>query len=99
MRTLRFEDLDLLVGARERNPIFKHERGYICLVEQGEDKGFHVHAAFFFNGAEVCCDFAKARSIGELWEQITRAQGRVAAWRGMRKSKKVVASKGRENLS
>lgn len=70
-----FEDLDFLVRARERNPIFKHETGYIYSVEQGEDKGFHVHAAFFFNGAEVRSDFAKARSIGDLWEQITRGQG------------------------
>ena len=64
--------MDTLVRARERNPIFKHETGYICSVEQGEDKGFHIHAAFFFNGAEVRSDFAKARSIGDLWEQITR---------------------------
>lgn len=67
-----FEDLDFLVRARERNPIFKHETGYICSVEQGEDKGFHVHAAFFFNGAEVRSDFNKAREIGGLWEQISR---------------------------
>lgn len=67
-----FEDLDLLVRARERNSIFKHETGYICSVEQGEDKGFHVHAAFFFNGAEVRSDFNKAREIGGLWEQISR---------------------------
>ncbi len=70
-----FEDLDLLVRARERNPIFKHETGYICSVEQGEDKGFHIHAAFFFNGAEVRSDFNKAREIGELWEQISRGRG------------------------
>ncbi|CAD5203570.1 inovirus-type Gp2 protein [Pseudomonas sp. FEN] len=70
-----FEDLDLLVRARERNRIFKFETGYICAVEQGEDKGFHIHAAFFFNGAEVRSDFSKAREIGDLWEQITRGQG------------------------
>ncbi|NWA68517.1 YagK/YfjJ domain-containing protein [Pseudomonas reactans] len=70
-----FEDLDLLVRARERNPIFKHETGYICSVEQGEDKGFHIHAAFFFNGAEVRSDFNKAREIGELWEQISSGRG------------------------
>ena len=70
-----FEDLDFLVRARERNPIFKHETGYICSVEQGEDKGFHIHAAFFFNGAEVRSDFNKAREIGELWEQISRGHG------------------------
>lgn len=70
-----FEDLDLLVRARERNSIFKHETGYICSVEQGEDKGFHIHAAFFFNGAEVRSDFNKAREIGELWKQITHGHG------------------------
>ena len=70
-----FEDMDRFIRARERNPIFKHETGYICSVEQGEDKGFHIHAAFFFNGAEVRSDYKKARDIGELWEQITRGHG------------------------
>ncbi|MFB1631279.1 inovirus-type Gp2 protein [Pseudomonas sp. AP-1] len=70
-----FNDLDKLIRARERNPIFEHETGYICSVEHGEDKGFHIHAAFFFNGAEVRSDFTKARKVGELWEQITRGQG------------------------
>lgn len=70
-----FNDLDKFIRARERNPIFEHETGYVCSVEQGEDKGFHIHAAFFFNGAEARSDFAKARKVGELWEQITRGQG------------------------
>ncbi|HEX8594742.1 MAG TPA: inovirus-type Gp2 protein [Pseudomonas sp.] len=70
-----FNDLDKLIRARDRNLIFEHETGYICSVEHGEDKGFHIHAAFFFNGAEVRSDFAKARKVGELWEQITRGQG------------------------
>ena len=70
-----FNDLDKFIRARERNPIFEHETGYVCSVEHGEDKGFHIHAAFFFNGAEVRSDFAKARKVGELWEQITRGQG------------------------
>lgn len=70
-----FNDLDKLIRARERNPIFEYEIGYICSVEHGEDKGFHIHTAFFFNGAEVRSDFTKARKVGELWEQITRGQG------------------------
>ena len=70
-----FDDLGRLIRTRERNPIFKHETGYICSVEQGEDKGFHIHAAFFFNGAEVRSDFSKARDIGDLWERITRGLG------------------------
>lgn len=70
-----FNDLDRLIAERERNPIFDHETGYICSVEQGQDRGYHIHAAFFFNGAEVCRDIYKARQIGELWARMTRGMG------------------------
>ncbi|SDJ47001.1 YagK/YfjJ domain-containing protein [Pseudomonas abietaniphila] len=72
-----FDDLSRLIAERERkrNPIFDHETGYICTVEQGEDRGYHIHAAFFFNGAEVSADIYRAQRIGELWERITRGQG------------------------
>ncbi|WP_350616231.1 inovirus-type Gp2 protein [Pseudomonas sp. HY7a-MNA-CIBAN-0227] len=70
-----FDDLDRLVVVRERNPIFDHLIGYICAVEQGEDRGYHIHAAFFFNGNEVRGDIYKAQQIGKLWESITRGQG------------------------
>lgn len=70
-----FNDLDRLIAERERNPIFDHETGYICSVEQGQDRGCHIHAAFFFNGAEVCRDIYKARQIGELWVRMTRGVG------------------------
>lgn len=70
-----FADQKRLVREIERNSIFDHLTGYICSVEQGEERGYHIHAAFFFNGAEVRSDFHKARQIGQLWEQITRGQG------------------------
>ncbi|WPN22975.1 YagK/YfjJ domain-containing protein [Pseudomonas marginalis] len=70
-----FDDLDRLLAERERNPIFDHLIGYICAVEQGEDRGYHIHAAFFFNGNEVWADVYKAQQIGELWERITWGQG------------------------
>jgi hypothetical protein len=70
-----FDDLNQLIAERERNLIFDHEVGYICSVEQGEDRGYHIHAAFFFNGAEVSADIYRAKRIGELWERITRGQG------------------------
>lgn len=31
-----FEDLDRLIRAREYDPVFQHETGYICAVEQGK---------------------------------------------------------------
>lgn len=70
-----FDDMNRLISERERNPIFAHEISFICRVEQGEDRGYHIHAAFFFNGAEVRSDIYKAVQIGELWERITRGQG------------------------
>lgn len=70
-----YADLERLIRVRERNPIFKHETGYIWSVEQGEDKGFHIHAAFFFNGSHVRSDWHKAHEIGALWEQITGGRG------------------------
>lgn len=70
-----FDDLDQLMVERERNSIFDHETGYICSVEQGQDRGYHIHAAFFFNGNEVRGDIHKAQLIGELWERITRGYG------------------------
>jgi hypothetical protein len=70
-----FDDLHRLVAERERNLIFESETGYICTVEQGKDRGYHIHAAFFFNGAEVSADIYRAKRIGELWERITRGRG------------------------
>jgi hypothetical protein len=73
----RLGNLGRLVDPRpcERNSIFEHETGYICRVELGERRGYHFHAAFFFNGAMVRGDIYKAQQIGALWEQITRGKG------------------------
>ena len=70
-----FEDLDRLIAEHERNPIFNHLLGYICAVEQGDDRGYHIHAAYFFNGNEVCRDIHKAQQIGDLWVRTTQGQG------------------------
>jgi len=70
-----FADLDKLSRETERNSIFDHLIWHICSVEQGEDRGYHMHTAFFFDGTKVCSDVYKARQIGRLWESITRGQG------------------------
>lgn len=70
-----FDDLKRLVRARENNSIFEHETGYICAVEQGDGVGYHIHAAFFFNGSKVRGDIHKAQLIGELWQCITQGRG------------------------
>lgn len=73
-----FDDLQQLVIAHKRNPIFEHLIGYIYSVEQGDrndGQGYHIHAAYFFNGNVVCRDVRKAIEVGALWEDITRGQG------------------------
>ena len=47
-------------------------------MEQGDrndGRGYHIHAAYFFNGNIVCRDAHKAIEISELWEEVTRRQG------------------------
>jgi len=70
-----FADMDRLAKARRNNPIFQHLVGSILRVEQGQDQGFHLHAAFFFNGSEVFRHFRIAERIGELWLEITQGRG------------------------
>lgn len=70
-----FADVDQLVKAQRYNQTFEYLTGYILRVEQGDDQGFHIHAAFFFDGSKVCREFYKAEQIGRLWEDITRGRG------------------------
>lgn len=73
-----FDDLDELIAEHEGNPVFNDLMGYICSVEQGDRNdggGYHIHAAYFFNGNEVQGDVYKAIQLGELWEDITHGQG------------------------
>ncbi|HBO4785971.1 TPA: inovirus-type Gp2 protein [Pseudomonas aeruginosa] len=73
-----FDDLDRLIAEHRRNPIFDHLIGHICAVEQGnrdDGRGYHIHAAYFFNGNEVQRYLYKATQLDELWEDITRGQG------------------------
>ncbi len=73
-----FDHLDTLITKHHRHPIFKHLIGYTYSVEQGdrnEGRGYHIHAAYFFNGNIVCRDVWKAIEISELWEEVTRGHG------------------------
>lgn len=75
-----FDDLDELISEHERNPVFDHLIGHIYSAEQGDRNdggGYHVHAAYFFNGNEVRGDVWKAQELGELWKDITHGQGYV----------------------
>jgi hypothetical protein len=72
------DDLDALIAKHSRHTTFEHLIGYIYSVEQGDrndGRGFHIHAAYFFNGNVVCRDVWKAIEIIDLWKEITRGQG------------------------
>lgn len=70
-----YHDLDTLIRRRERHPAFKHETGYVWSIEQGKDRGFHIHIAFLLDGRYVEDDWGKSVEIGELWQEITRNKG------------------------
>ncbi|NNA21189.1 inovirus-type Gp2 protein [Pseudomonas lundensis] len=73
-----FDDLEQLIAEHRRNSLFDHLIGHIYSVEQGDrndGRGYHIHAAYFFNGNEVRGDVYKAIQLGELWEDITHGQG------------------------
>ena len=73
-----FDDLEQLIAEHRRNSLFDHLIGHMYSVEQGDrndGRGYHIHAAYFFNGNEVRGDVYKAIQLGELWEDITHGQG------------------------
>ncbi|WP_312352349.1 inovirus-type Gp2 protein [Pseudomonas sp.] len=73
-----FDDLDELIAKHKRKTIFEHLIAHIYSVEQGDKNdggGYHIHAAYFFNGNEVRGDVFKAIQLGELWGDITHGQG------------------------
>lgn len=70
-----FADLDRLRREIERNKLFDDLMWHICSVEQGDERGYHIHTAFFFDGAKIDCDVHKARQVGRLWREITHRQG------------------------
>lgn len=72
-----YGDLHEFLGLKEYHSVFEHLIGYAWTVEQGERKGFHVHALFFFNGSMVRQDVTLGFVIGNLWvRRITNLRGR-----------------------
>lgn len=69
-------DIKRLCDNRRSNSIFKHQVGYICKFEHTPEKGFHAHAALFFDGQKVQKDTYRADAVGEYWNgQITGGRG------------------------
>ncbi len=59
-----------------KNSIFKHYITYISKLEYGQEKSWHYHMIFFFDGSYVNHDINKADQIGEYWvNTITKNMG------------------------
>ncbi len=58
------------------NEIFKDMVGYAWSVEQGRDKGYHIHFVVFFAGWKVRRDIYRSHLIGQFWmRDITQGAG------------------------
>lgn len=71
-----YADLDELLHQMRRNETFRNLLGYAIAIEQGHEKGFHIHCLFFFDGSQERLDIAKGAALGRLWcYGITRGRG------------------------
>jgi hypothetical protein len=72
-------DREHLFRNTRTNQIFDDMVGYVWRLEYGEDKGFHNHMIFFFDGSQVREDISIAKMIGDYWENVI-TQGRGLAY-------------------
>ena len=60
---------------RRNNSVFDNNIGYIFKIEEGVDKGIHIHALILFNGNNVQNDKFKGDQLGQYWKKITNGKG------------------------
>jgi len=65
----------LMDNKRGKPSLFKHLIGYVAVIECSRIGGYHIHAAFLFNGAQVQKDAYLADQIGKYWVQLTDHRG------------------------
>ncbi len=58
------------------NRLFEHYITYAAKLEYGQDRKWHYHVLFFFNGQKIKNDYLLALAIGRYWtETIVRGLG------------------------
>ena len=63
------------LGNRRNNSVFDNNVGYIFKIEEGVDKGIHIHAIILFDGNKVQNDKFKGDQLGQYWKKITNGKG------------------------
>lgn len=54
---------------------FEKLKLYARKIEQGKDRGYHIHFAAYFNGDDHWNGWYMANLLGKLWEEITDGMG------------------------
>ena len=64
-----------LLNNSRNNSTFDNMVGYIFKIEDGVDRGVHLHTLFFFDGNKVQNDKFKGEQRGKYWEKVTDGKG------------------------
>ncbi|QLI80848.1 inovirus-type Gp2 protein [Chitinibacter fontanus] len=62
--------LQKLMNNKRKLKLFSNERGYVWSLEYGQDKGFHFHCFFIFDGSSSQQDQTIGHAIGQYWVNI-----------------------------
>ncbi|MDI1237254.1 MAG: inovirus-type Gp2 protein [Polaromonas sp.] len=63
-------------GKKKTAPeLFEHMIGYAWCIEYAPYTGYHLHAVFFFDGAEEQKHAHKGQLLGERWKMVTNGLG------------------------
>lgn len=54
---------------------FANLQGYAWALEQGADKGYHIHLLLMYDGSKRQKDYYLADEVGKLWHQMTGGVG------------------------
>ena len=62
-----------LIGKKES--CFEELEGNVIALEQGHERGYHVHLLLMFDGSKRCQDTHIGQIVGEKWQNITGGLG------------------------
>lgn len=65
-----FDQVDAFCRAKETDEAFRGLVGYALAIEQGRERGYHIHFAAIFDGNQFQKDWPKGVGFARLWLQI-----------------------------